>query len=294
MVNHSAASLKPGNGQQGRVDLVGQHLAVERRPEPQDEPPAGDGQDEADASVEDAALPDVVAAGARHGRDQAGIDDHLEDGEDRADDDAGRQAATQVVAVREDEQTQRNQVDRERGVDEGIEDRPCPHQPTRLANEQGCSTHLNLLCTTSGRIPLARETRIRRHARQSILLRRNAPYNLGANLLSRACVRAGSSSRGEHVVAHLIGFQLDHGSVQHSLLVHAARIDAQRAFVLACALAFMDMAVQSPARAGTCRSAPARHGCRRAPGSDRRRQAAYPWSAPAPHPGRCRTAGCAG
>src|ERR1700722_19061367 len=43
-------------------DHLRQHGAVDRRPQPEDEPPAGGGHHEADPAAEDPGLPDVVAA----------------------------------------------------------------------------------------------------------------------------------------------------------------------------------------------------------------------------------------
>ena len=121
--------------QQGCVYLIGQHLTIERRPQPQDEPPAGDRQHKTNGAVQDAALPDVVTSCARHGRDQAGVYDHFEDGEDGSNHHPGYQAAPEVIAVGEDEQAEGNQVDRESGINERIEHRPGSHQAACLANE---------------------------------------------------------------------------------------------------------------------------------------------------------------
>jgi len=50
-------------------------------------------QNEADRTVEHAGLPDVVAPGARHRRDQARVDHHFEQHQDRGDDDGPEEAA---------------------------------------------------------------------------------------------------------------------------------------------------------------------------------------------------------
>ena len=69
------------------------HVGVDRCPEPQDEPPAHGRDDEADGAVEDACHPHVVATRARHGGDEAGVHDDLQDDEDRGDDDRPEHAA---------------------------------------------------------------------------------------------------------------------------------------------------------------------------------------------------------
>jgi hypothetical protein len=58
------------DAEQGHEHDVTEHVAVQRHPQPQDEPPAGHRQDEADRAAQDAALPDVIAARARHDGDQ--------------------------------------------------------------------------------------------------------------------------------------------------------------------------------------------------------------------------------
>ena len=55
-----------------------EHRAVDRRPQPENEPPARGREDEADGTPEYSTLPDVVASGARNGHDQAGVGDHEE------------------------------------------------------------------------------------------------------------------------------------------------------------------------------------------------------------------------
>ncbi len=71
--------------------LDGQDVAVDRRPQPQDEPPAGGRHHEAEAAAQDPALPDVIPAGPRNSDDQPGIGDHQEGDPHPGDQDRGEQ-----------------------------------------------------------------------------------------------------------------------------------------------------------------------------------------------------------
>ncbi len=92
-------ALLSSDCQQGCQHFIAQHVCIQRHPQPEDEPPPGDGQHKADPASQDAALPDVIAACTRHGRDQAGIYDHLKDRENTANHDRSGQVAFEVVAV---------------------------------------------------------------------------------------------------------------------------------------------------------------------------------------------------
>ena len=59
--NPSKPFRKRYSRQRGEEDLA-QHVTIERHPEPEDEPPAGDGQHETDPAAQDTALPHVVTA----------------------------------------------------------------------------------------------------------------------------------------------------------------------------------------------------------------------------------------
>ena len=77
-----------------REELDDQDVGVDRGPEPEREPPASDRQHEARRAAQDAALPGVVAAGARHHADQLRIGQHQERHEH-----AGEQDGAQELTV---------------------------------------------------------------------------------------------------------------------------------------------------------------------------------------------------
>src|SRR4030042_4544656 len=64
-------------------------------------------------------------------------------------------------------------------------------------------------------------------------------------LLSRIPVNVPFLSRSEEIIPHLLGFELYYSTVQHSLLIHTTRIDAQRLFILTSSFSFMNMTMQS-------------------------------------------------
>ena len=132
---------------------MAEHVAIQRHPQPQDEPPARHCQDKADCAPKDTALPDVITARARHDRDQGGVDDHFEEDEQGTDDQGRDQASSKIVHLAETVQPQRDQVDREQRVDERVEDRPRTDQAGRLTNEQvGHDTLLLWQCERAPRL----------------------------------------------------------------------------------------------------------------------------------------------
>ncbi|NOH03633.1 MAG: hypothetical protein HND47_17570 [Chloroflexi bacterium] len=128
--------LQAQHAQDGNQDDVAEHIAVERHPQPQDEPPPGHRQDEPDSAAEDAALPDVIAARTRHHSDQRGVHHNLEENEDCADDQRIHHPALEVVHLAEAVQAEGDQVDGEQRVDERVHDRPRTHQAGRFTDKQ--------------------------------------------------------------------------------------------------------------------------------------------------------------
>src|SRR4029079_11075807 len=91
---------------------------------------------EADAAAYDPADPYVIAACARHYRDQRGVDDRLEaEVRTRKDDRQDQASLRDERTAREDVEPERDQVDRERRVDERVVQRPAAHEAGRLSNE---------------------------------------------------------------------------------------------------------------------------------------------------------------
>src|SRR6202011_1328752 len=70
---------RPAKGiREWREELQDQNVGVDRGPEPEREPPPGDGEHEANAAAKDAALPGIITAGPRHYADQLRIGNHQE------------------------------------------------------------------------------------------------------------------------------------------------------------------------------------------------------------------------
>ena len=114
------------------------------RAPPPARPVGGDAADDGARStmpwhpIEDPALPDVVAAGARHRRDQARVGDGQERHGDRRQHD--RQDRRRARDIGEDRQAvehaQRDQVDRHERVGERVEARPALDEAGRVPQEQ--------------------------------------------------------------------------------------------------------------------------------------------------------------
>ncbi len=111
-------------GPQRLEQLDRQDIAVDRRPQPEDEPPAGRGHDEADAAAQDPGLPDVVAASARDRHDQAAVGDDQERNEDGRDDDRRDELALGERRAGKGElvNSQRDEVRRQARIDDGVPD----------------------------------------------------------------------------------------------------------------------------------------------------------------------------
>ena len=151
---------------EGRGERL-QHLDVEdvpvdRRPVPQDEPPAGDREDERDPSPHHAALPHVVPARTRHDRDQPRVGDDQERDEDPRDQQRGKHLSGRHEREHRqgEEQPQRHEVHRHERVQERVELGPPLDEAGRLAQEQGRSltyrSHLHPLPGTERPISRSR------------------------------------------------------------------------------------------------------------------------------------------
>ena len=119
-------------------ELLHEDVRVDGDPVPVDEPPAADGEHEADPAADHAADPDVVAARPRHDRDQRRVDDRLEE-EVGAREEHRREQETRLRDERpegEDVEAERDQVDREGRVDERVLDRPAAHEAGGLPYEE--------------------------------------------------------------------------------------------------------------------------------------------------------------
>src|SRR5213079_1050257 len=98
-------------------ELLRQDVRVDGHPVPVDEPPAADGEREADPAADYAADPDVVPTRTRHHRDQRRVDDRLEDQVRAREDDRQQQACLRDEwREAEDVEAERDQVDREERV----------------------------------------------------------------------------------------------------------------------------------------------------------------------------------
>jgi hypothetical protein len=106
--------------------LLDEDVRVDRHPVPVDEPPAADGEDESDAAADDAADPDVVAAGTRHDCDQRRVHDRLEAEIRTREDDREEQASLR------DERTGSEDVEAERDQKQLL----APKAISELAEEQ--------------------------------------------------------------------------------------------------------------------------------------------------------------
>ena len=128
----------PSDDRRQRDDhLDVEDVRVDGDPVPEDEPPSARGEDEADPAAQHAADPDVVAAGPGHGRHEGGVGDRLKEQVAAGKDHRPQEAALRDEdRVREDEEAERDEVDREERVDERVPDRPTLYQAGRLAGEE--------------------------------------------------------------------------------------------------------------------------------------------------------------
>ena len=120
-------------------ELDRQDVAVDRRPQPEDEPPAGRGHHEADAAAQDPGLPDVVAAGPRDRHDQPAVGDDQERHQDCRDEDRGDELALGERGASKGElvDSQRDEVRRQARIDDRVPDRPAADQAGGVTQEQG-------------------------------------------------------------------------------------------------------------------------------------------------------------
>ena len=117
-------------------ELLGEHGPVDRRPQPEDEPPAGRGHHEPESAAEDAGLPHVVAAGPGDRDDEAAVGDDEERHPDAGDEDGREQLAVRYgVLISEFHQAQRDDVSGQAGVDHRVADRPAADQTGRFPQE---------------------------------------------------------------------------------------------------------------------------------------------------------------
>ena len=135
------AAARPGplhRGPDRLEELNGEDVAVDRRPQPQDEPPAGGRHDEAQPAVENPGLPDVVASGSRDCHDQARIGDHQERHPDAGDDNRGDDLALRKSRSGKCElvDRQRHEVSRQARIDNRVSDGPASDQASRLSQEE--------------------------------------------------------------------------------------------------------------------------------------------------------------
>ena len=145
------AAAGPGpleRGPQRLEQLNRQDVAVDRRPQPEDEPPAGRGHHEADAAAQDPGLPDVIAAGPRNRDDEPGIGDHQERNPDSPDDHSRYELALREGRPGKGElvDAERHEVGRQARVDQRVPDRPAADQACRLAEEESRSLLAECSC----------------------------------------------------------------------------------------------------------------------------------------------------
>jgi hypothetical protein len=99
-----------------------QTAAIYRSPQPEREPPTGNGKNEANAAAKDTSHPNVIAAGAGHYRNQGGVNNDFKDHKDRAHDQRIDHTATEEIHLAEAIESQCHNIDGKERIHKCVED----------------------------------------------------------------------------------------------------------------------------------------------------------------------------